>query len=348
MLTWFKKHFIPHKRNNFKPHILRKKAVMFFLVFIFSVEFFFLAAIFFIKNNVNFLASVLPDVIISETNSKRQMYDLTALAPDATLEKAAQLKADDMAAKGYFAHTSPEGITPWHWLDQAGYKYAYAGENLAINFIDSDDVINAWMNSVGHKANILNNNFTQIGIGIADGQYQDRKTTFVVQLFAQPVAVAAPTKEKLVEKITQQTPPKQVVKTTTAPAQTTPPIGEVKGAENSQLAQEMFTTSQNGAGDSNPVPQPTPVSTTEKNNPAPAEFNLASVINKIIASPRATANCIFALLFSIIACALLLKTLIKVQIQHPKLILGGLLILISLGALFLFNQHLALASLQIF
>jgi hypothetical protein len=347
MLTWIKKHFIPHKRNNFKPHILRKKAVMFFLVFIFSIECFFLAAIFFIKNNVNFLASILPDVIISETNSKRQMYDLTALAPDVTLEKAAQLKADDMAAKGYFAHTSPEGITPWHWLDQAGYKYTYAGENLAINFVDSDDVINAWMNSVGHKANILNNNFTQIGIGIASGQYQGKETIFVVQLFAQPIVVAAPTEEKPVVKATQQTPTKQIVKTTTAPAQTAPPIGEVKGAENSQPVQEMFTTSQNAEGDSEQT-QPIKPAVTINNNPAPAEFNLASVINKIIASPRATANCIFALLFAVITCALLLKTLIKIQIQHPALILGGFLILIALGALFLFNQHLALASLQIF
>ena len=348
MLTWIKKHFIPHKRNNFKPHILRKKAVMFFLVFIFSIECFFLAAIFFIKNNVNFLASVLPDVIISETNGKRQMYDLTALTPNSNLEKAAQLKADDMAAKGYFAHTSPEGVTPWHWLDQAGYKYAYAGENLAINFVDSDDVINAWMNSVGHKANILNSNFTQIGIGIASGQYQGKETTFVVQLFAQPIIVAAPTKEKPVVNATQQTPPKQTAKTTTAPAQIASPIGEVKGAENSQPVQEMFTTSQNAEGDSGQAPPAEPALTTKNNNPAPAEFNLASVVNKIIASPRATANCIFALLFAVITCALLLKTLIKIQIQHPALILSGLLILIALGALFLFNQHLALANLQIF
>ena len=61
------------------------------------------------------------------------------------------MKAQDMATLGYFAHVSPDGKTPWYWIEKVGYDYQYAGENLAINFSDSKDVTNAWMASPLHK-----------------------------------------------------------------------------------------------------------------------------------------------------------------------------------------------------
>jgi len=91
-----------------------------------------------------------------------------------------------MASKGYFAHYSPSGLSPWYWFTKAGYSYKKAGENLAVNFKDSDDVVRAWMNSPTHKANIVKEGYTEIGIGIAEGVYQGKKATFVVQLFAAP------------------------------------------------------------------------------------------------------------------------------------------------------------------
>ena len=60
----------------------------------------------------------------------------------------------DMAEKSYFAHTSPEGLTPWYWITLAGYRFSLAGENLAIDFTESEDVENAWMNSPAHRASI--------------------------------------------------------------------------------------------------------------------------------------------------------------------------------------------------
>lgn len=98
------------------------------------------------------------------------------------------MKAQDMATKGYFAHTSPEGKkTPWYWLKQVGYQYQYAGENLAINFTDSKDVTNAWMNSPTHKANIVKDKYTEVGTGIATGLYEGRETVFVAQVYANPI-----------------------------------------------------------------------------------------------------------------------------------------------------------------
>src|SRR3989338_5878655 len=101
-----------------------------------------------------------------------------------------------MATRGYFAHTSPDGLTPWHWLDVVGNNYSMAGEHLAVNFFESDDVDQAWMNSPTHRANIVKEGYKEIGIGIASGVYQGRNTTFVAQFFGTPIAVvqAAPSK----------------------------------------------------------------------------------------------------------------------------------------------------------
>lgn len=132
------------------------------------------------------VASVVSSVIADLTNGDRAAHQLSTLKVNPVLVAAAQAKADDMAAKGYFAHTAPDGTDPWHWFEKVGYKYAYAGENLAIDFSDSLDVERAWMNSPTHRENILNEHFTEIGIATAVGMYQGRMTTFVVQAFGTP------------------------------------------------------------------------------------------------------------------------------------------------------------------
>src|SRR3989344_546950 len=121
--------------------------------------------------------------LIELANDDRAGINLAPLKINPVLVLAAELKAQDMALKNYFAHTSPEGLSPWYWFDKAGYNFAYAGENLAIDFSESANVNAAWMNSPGHRANILNKNFTEIGIATAKGYYQGRETIFVVQLF---------------------------------------------------------------------------------------------------------------------------------------------------------------------
>jgi uncharacterized protein YkwD len=133
------------------------------------------------------LASVIASNLIELTNKNRQFNNQPLLSYNPVLEQAAQQKANDMAKKGYFAHTSPEGLTSWSWFDRVGYIYAYAGENLAIDFQDSIDVSQAWMNSPTHRANIINPVFTEIGIATAQGKYQGRDTVFVVQMFAKPL-----------------------------------------------------------------------------------------------------------------------------------------------------------------
>ena len=133
-------------------------------------------------------ATVLPAVLSALTNEKRVEEELSTLSENDLLNKAASMKAMDMAQGGYFAHTSPEGKTPWYWLDRVGYKYRYAGENLAINFSESRDITDAWMASSTHKENIINENYTEVGTGVALGDYEGKKAVFIVQVYANPIS----------------------------------------------------------------------------------------------------------------------------------------------------------------
>lgn len=181
----FKKYLVPNEQNDHNPHLFRDASisVLFSLVvvtFIVAVS----GRIMLVGSDLT--ALVLPRVLVDYTNEDRTTQNFKELAINPVLERAAQLKANDMAEKGYFAHKSPEGLTPWHWFKEAGYDFSYAGENLAVNFSDSIDVSRAWMASQGHRQNILNKDFREIGIATAEGMYQGRKTIFVVQLFGTP------------------------------------------------------------------------------------------------------------------------------------------------------------------
>lgn len=140
------------------------------------------------------LASVISGVVAMLTNEARTDEHLGTLTENELLARGAQMKAEDMAEKGYFAHVGPDGSAPWKWFTEAGYQYQYAGENLAVNFTESENVVAAWMNSPAHRANILRQEFTEIGIGIATGTHKGKKAVYVVQFFGKPAAgVLAPT-----------------------------------------------------------------------------------------------------------------------------------------------------------
>jgi uncharacterized protein YkwD len=158
-----------------------------------------------ILNGTNSIAAVISGTLVDLTNTSRTRASVATLKISPILQKAAQMKADDMAQKGYFAHNSPEGLTPWYWLANAGYDYVYAGENLAIDFFESADVEKAWMNSPLHRENILNNAFTEIGIATAVGMYNGHQTTFVVQMFGRPVNSSSQISRNMIPKIIAST-----------------------------------------------------------------------------------------------------------------------------------------------
>jgi hypothetical protein len=118
---------------------------------------------------------------------------------DARLNQSATLKAQNMFAENYWAHVSPSGIQPWYWFTQAGYSYSYAGENLAKDFDTTSGTIQGWMNSPGHRANILNPNYTDVGFAVENGTLVGGQTTLVVAHYGSVAGmsvgatVAAPT-----------------------------------------------------------------------------------------------------------------------------------------------------------
>lgn len=181
--------FIPHKQNNYTPHFFRGASILSIAALVIVLLLVSAASRLYIKN-ADMTAAVLPAVLVDLTNNARTSSNEHPLVRNSILDHAAELKAEDMARNGYFAHTSPSGITPWYWFDKAGYVFAYAGENLAIDFTESADVENAWLNSPTHKANILNDHFSEIGIATFDGVYQGNQTTYVVQMFGTPARVA--------------------------------------------------------------------------------------------------------------------------------------------------------------
>lgn len=184
MINWVKRYIIPSKRNSYQPPFLIGKNTRKIIALILVIE-----AIFFIAPK--FIPSFQPGAIIISllgelTNKERQENQLATLTVNPVLSEAAELKAQDMATKGYFAHTSPEGKTPWYWIDLVGYKYDYAGENLAVNFTETENVTSAWMKSPTHKANIVKSAYTEMGSGMAVGTYKGRESVFVVQLYGNP------------------------------------------------------------------------------------------------------------------------------------------------------------------
>ena len=137
--------------------------------------------------NLKNLATVVSSTIIDLTNKYRAENRTFPLVANPLLEQAAKLKAEDMAQRGYFSHLTPEGKDLTHFLNQAGYNYKYAGENLAVNFFDSTEVTDAWVKSFSHRDNLVKNKYIEIGVASAEGIFQGRQSIFVVQYFGTPV-----------------------------------------------------------------------------------------------------------------------------------------------------------------
>lgn len=304
-----KDYFVPHKGNKYKPQIFARDILASVAIMLLLCEGAYLFQVDVLSRSVNFTASVLPAALESLTNADRVQSGLQGLKVDPQLTIAAQNKANDMAAKGYFSHVSPDGKTPWYWLDQIQYNYAYAGENLAIDFVDTDQVEKAWMNSPSHHANIVKPEYTNIGIGVAQGMYQGHQTTFVVELFASlepivstPVAAATPSSKAQV--------------TTPAPVTTVSagnPTGQVLGEATKPVAQVT-------ASPVSPIPLPLPS---------------PSLAQRIFASPTQT---MFYLLWAFTGLVLALlavsvfmhvrRRLVYVEVATGGLALAGLAVLI--------------------
>lgn len=128
--------------------------------------------------------------VIEQTNLQRKENgNLVLLSENTKLNLSAQTKLKDMFAKQYFEHESPTGKGPADLARAVEYEYVTIGENLALgNFKDNADLLNAWMNSPGHRANILNSKYTEMGAAVGEGMFEGRQVWLAVQEFGRPVS----------------------------------------------------------------------------------------------------------------------------------------------------------------
>ncbi len=130
--------------------------------------------------------------LIEETNERRTASQQSPLQHNEQLSKAAQIKAQDMVERNYWSHNTPDGNAPWEFINNAGYSYKKAGENLAYGFTDEDGVIAGWMNSPSHRANMLDGGYQEVGFGFANAADYLGKgpSTIVVAMYGQPSSAA--------------------------------------------------------------------------------------------------------------------------------------------------------------
>ncbi len=128
--------------------------------------------------------------IIDLTNMERAtVANLPPLKENVLLDAAAEMKLNDMFNNQYFAHISPSGVGPGDLALKAGYNYVVEGENLAEgDFTSATNLLNAWMASPGHRANILNVRYINIGVAVRQGMYQGQEVWMAVQEFGKPLS----------------------------------------------------------------------------------------------------------------------------------------------------------------
>lgn len=168
----------------FAERMLYGNILLYCAVFIFVLKLSWIAVSINLPQNI-FFADITKTSLVGFVNQSREQAGLAPLFENEKLNQAAHLKAENMAENQYFSHTSPTGISPWHWFSVAGYNYKYAGENLAIGFYESEEVYNAWLASPSHKSNLLNANYTEIGTAVLHG-FDENNAVIVVQLFGAP------------------------------------------------------------------------------------------------------------------------------------------------------------------
>jgi uncharacterized protein YkwD len=341
MIQWLKTHFIPHHENDYQPHFLRLHKVIGLLLLIAFLEGAYLcASLVFLPRSAQF-AAVMTSVLVLETNDKRATENLSNLHVNETLVLAAQMKANDMAVKGYFAHNAPDGKDPWYWFQQAGYDFAAAGENLAVNFTDSTDVTNAWMASPLHRANIMSGNYTEIGIATAEGTFKGKPALFVVQEFGRPSFIA-----KRVLDASSSVP----VLGPLAHGGGTPLLlgANVRANSPVQIETPFIESAQDTVAPASAVAGAEIQNLAARGETVPAStrplHNISLAFSKIIASPRSTTSILFTTILVLVFFALALAIFIKIRIQHPHLIVNGLLIIVLLVSLTLLNFTLGISS----
>lgn len=194
MKRHLKNFFIPHEGNDYHPHLLHTKRAFFYTGFFLSLK----ALVFVFALLIPSVVFVMPDVLEEEeqklltlTNNLRRDLGLAVLAPQVPLQISSLAKASDMAKYNYLSHVSPSEANLGNFLTDAGYNYQVAGENLAMGFSSAEEIFAAWLKSPSHYANLVDPDFTEFGVSLQPGLYNQYSTVYVAEHFGTPKQVSA-------------------------------------------------------------------------------------------------------------------------------------------------------------
>jgi uncharacterized protein YkwD len=201
-------YFYPRYSNNHKAKLLHSSSLLIFASLLITYQVFLSTVPIVGVKILGYAANISTSEVISLTNQKRAENGVASLQYSPLLAQAALAKGNHMLQYNYWAHIAPDGTEPWKFFTDVGYKYRYAGENLARDFTNPQSAVDAWMASPSHRENLLSPKYTEIGVAVVEGDLSGVDTTIIVQLFgtplldtasqvpaaqAKPVATATPT-----------------------------------------------------------------------------------------------------------------------------------------------------------
>lgn len=350
--------FVPHEGNDHLPHSVRHHSLLTYAGLLVAAKVFLLVAMVVSFPSVAEFSTITQNRITQLVNEARTDVGLGTVTVNPVLQLAAQYKLDNMFANNYFAHNAPDGTEPWEWFKQAGYLYTYAGENLAMNFVEAEEVHTAWMASPTHRANILSDNYNEIGVAVGVGNIEGEEVTLVVQMFGK--TFVPPT---VVQKDIPPVPPKEVKgDTEEVPSTDSAGSGQVKEPFEEVVPLAQITPPLAVLTDPDPatvaapkeeVPEPTFKPIAEE-VPLVPDSEVGTIpetaqVQEVSLSAPTQSNTMYEVIrflrkFSVViiafvAFALAIKVFIKVRIQHKKTIALAIAIII-LGLLLLaWNFH---------
>lgn len=237
--------YFPHEGNNFKARVLHPSGLFFVKVGLIAFQIVMQFLIFSpFPKILGYAANISIEEVIRLTNQKRAEVGLPPLKEDLSLSSSALLKGQHMLQQDYWAHVAPDGTEPWSFFLGGGYKYRYAGENLARDFSDAQSAVEAWMASPSHRENILSDRYKDIGIAVVEGDLAGTDSTIIVQFMGTRYAdtlPAEPIAQKTEASPSPSSTPSSLALTVPSNLQTPTPL-ESKGAQKRVLISPFTTT----------------------------------------------------------------------------------------------------------
>jgi uncharacterized protein YkwD len=371
--NYLKDFFVPHVGNDHQPKGLSTKALKAYALVLVVIKIFTVGFLFLTYPNPAVLSQKISEEIFNLTNTSRVQENLEEVVWNDELARAAQAKADNMVASGYFAHVGPDGKQPWQWIDKTNYHFLYMGENLAMDFSSAQIAHSAFHQSPSHWKNILNPKYQDFGAGVAVGKIDGRDTIVLVEFFGSektpiasavlPPARAAET--PVVENNNQVvTEPNPIIQPVVEPTPVTPPPPAVEPVKPVVVEEPINVVPEPAEINLEPIESPDSVNTEVIVEPVPGvqpqelipeitqptEFNAAEspvivpgtdefaqkgLVEYVILYSRYA-----FLLFLVALCVMLLvNVLVKPHIQHNHMIMETLGMLILVATLLLTRFH---------